>query len=88
MTFLIAGHTHEDIDQMFSTFAKWLTKNYCNLATPDDFIKKLKTWYTTASTRPEGKWLRCVWDFKSYFAQHMHALQVNPSLYIYAILGF
>jgi hypothetical protein len=36
--YLISGHTHEDIDQLFGWLAKFLLRQH-KLSTPDDFVK-------------------------------------------------
>jgi hypothetical protein len=40
-SFLIVGHTHEDIDQLFSTLSRWI-KNVGRVMTPAQFATELK----------------------------------------------
>jgi hypothetical protein len=61
---------------MFSIYGKHLWKRTI-LSTPKDFVDKVNDWYTSPVTRPAVKWLPCVWDWKSFFQQHMLALTVS-----------
>jgi len=70
ISFLPPGHTHVDIDQMFSTYAIWLLSNRV------EFITLLVPYLQHAfKTRiPSGSFLQTVYNWKGYFAPHMHKL--------------
>jgi hypothetical protein len=73
ISFLPPGHTHIDIDQMFSTFAIWLLRHAVFFIT--SFISALVTAYKTPSTRPSGSFLQHVYNWKGFFAPHMCDIQ-------------
>jgi hypothetical protein len=51
MSFLPVGHTHEDVDQMFSGFVTGMHKQP-HVNTVEDFIAGLRTWYTVPQLQP------------------------------------
>lgn len=58
---LVPGHTHEDIDQMFSNFYKYYYRHsLCSLLNLQDFITNA---YTSAQTRPSIRFPR-MYNFK------------------------
>lgn len=67
--FLPPGHTHIDIDQMFSTLAIWLSTHSAHYIT--DLITKLPLCYKSATTRPSGSVIPTVFNWKGFFAPHM-----------------
>lgn len=50
LSFLIVGHTHEDIDQMFSTISKWLTRK--EVVTPQEWIEALRLSFRNQDHKP------------------------------------
>jgi len=48
---LQSGHSHEDIDQVFSGLARFV-EGQAELHTPDDFVEALKTFVATPGFRP------------------------------------
>ena len=70
ISFLPPGHTHIDIDQMFSTFAIWLLRNCLLFIT--SVIAALLSAYKKEPTRPSGSFLQTVFNWKGFFAPHMH----------------
>jgi hypothetical protein len=52
ISFLPVGHTHEDIDQMFSTFVIGMKYNP-RVLTVEAFIQGLQDWYSAPHLRPE-----------------------------------
>jgi len=73
VSFLPVGHTHEDIDQMFSVIAKALDKG-CFSLTLDQFDAQLISILKTNDKKygePEVIRLRGVGDFKALLEQHI-----------------
>ncbi|KAG2370876.1 hypothetical protein C9374_001392 [Naegleria lovaniensis] len=66
---MIVGHTHADIDQMFSTYAKNLHQKDDRgvVETPQNFIDKIETWYCDGSTRPKASFLQRMFDWSTFF---------------------
>ncbi|KAL6041959.1 ATP binding [Balamuthia mandrillaris] len=81
LCFLPPGHTHEDVDQMFSTFHKALLK--FDIETLEQFFTFINSSYLTDETRPELHPLEWVWDFK--VKSNIHAPWSKP---ISLIKGF
>ncbi|KAL6068537.1 ATP binding [Balamuthia mandrillaris] len=71
LCFLPPGHTHEDVDQMFSTFRKALLK--FDIESLEQFFTFINSSYLTDETRPELHPLEWVWDFKGW----LHPFMVN-----------
>ena len=61
---LIQGHTHEDIDQIFSTISRsfWIT----SILTLDAFQLLLKRIFSTRETNVPS--FTSVWNFESFFS--------------------
>ena len=51
LKFLMSGHSHEDIDQMFSMFANVIEQNK-DLHTPADFVQLLRHYFEDKDVRP------------------------------------
>lgn len=64
--FLPPGHTHIDIDQMFSTFAIWLLSH--SVFFISNLVDKLKTCY---KPHHGGTFLPHIYNWKGFFAPHM-----------------
>lgn len=52
MSFLQSGHSHEDVDQCFSSLSTWISSQP-ELHTPHQYIQTVQKWLDKASTRPE-----------------------------------
>eukprot|EP00959_Pyramimonas_sp_CCMP1952_P376301 7882029-Pyramimonas_sp.AAC.2 len=52
LSFLRVGHTHEDIDQLFSRLARYIRKHCPVLETIDDFVKAISKWSADMLHRP------------------------------------
>jgi len=63
LSMLIPGHTHEDIDQMFSVLSKYYWSH--SLETLEDIEQYIAAAYKNPSTRPDVIQLSWIWDFKS-----------------------
>lgn len=82
--YLLAGHSHEDVDQLFSVWKKLM--KICSAALPEDFLNLVDRAYVTAETRPELVPVAAVWDWKTWFGQHMNRLHFHTeprSFHIY-----
>lgn len=55
---LQSGHSHEDIDQMFSSLATHI-RNESELHCPSDFVQSIQSWLDQPQTRPSEKFKRC-----------------------------
>ena len=55
---LQSGHSHEDIDQMFSSLATHI-RNESELHCPSDFVQSIQSWLDPPQTRPSEKFKRC-----------------------------
>lgn len=67
--FLMVGHTHEDIDQCFSCFSRWLDKH--RAYTLEDMMEGFEKCYTP---RPTSILLEDIFDFKSWITPHLNDL--------------
>ena len=52
---LHSGHSHEDIDQIFSQLSTFV-QSCPSLRTPDDFLDALRRWVNTPGFRPHEPW--------------------------------
>ena len=68
--FLMVGHTHEDIDQMFSCYARHLQRN--KAITMDALVAGFEAAY---SPRPTGIIVEKVWDFQDWVGQHLNQME-------------
>jgi len=64
LSYLIPGHTHTDIDQMHSTWEKWMVMHDCN--TPLALSEQCDSIYTNKETRPIIKFQDRVLNFKAW----------------------
>ena len=71
LSFLIPGHTHDDIDQMFSTWSQHYWRN--NLYTLDHIPEFVNQAYTDPTKRPTTYNLSWLYDFKSWL-ENLHTL--------------
>jgi hypothetical protein len=74
MSFLPVGHTHEDVDQMFSGFVSGMHKQP-HVNTVEDFIAGLCTWYTVPQLQPIPIFLYEVWSIKSWLEPYLCAVK-------------
>lgn len=71
--FLPSGHTHEDVDQMFSVFRKEL--NISSAELPEDLLALLERAYVAEATCPSFLEIMQVWDWKVWLGQHINDVQ-------------
>src|SRR3989344_2188712 len=74
ISFLPVGHTHEDIDQMFSTFVIGMKYNP-QVLTVEAFIQGLQDWYSAPHLRPEPIFLLECWSVKSWMDPYIQGVQ-------------
>lgn len=55
MRFLVSGHSHEDIDQVFSQISN-LLEQHAELHTPSAFVQCLERWLSDQSVRPNERY--------------------------------
>jgi len=66
---LPTGHTHEDIDQMFSSFSiNYWRHGFQSIPKMDAFISNA---YPSVSTRPRFKMVTSVFDIKTFFSRFL-----------------
>jgi hypothetical protein len=83
VSFLPCGHTHVDVDQMFSTFAIWRTSN--NIFNFSDTIRAIANAYPSATSKPSATFLPFVLDWKAYFAPFIQKLQNIADVHAFLI---
>jgi hypothetical protein len=82
--FLPVGHTHEDIDQLFSTLQNDAKRR--SLHTVESLHDLITSSYLSdADTMPHIHELTTVWDFKSWLAPHMQGLRYHSEPHAFHI---
>ena len=83
LSFLIQGHTHEDIDHQFSGIAR--KYNQTILWTLRDLLNLIPSAYPTEATRPLGIELPFIFDWKEFFNPFLLSLggHVGPHVFIF-----
>jgi len=70
---LPTGHTHEDIDQLFSSFTIHYWKHgFRSIPSMDAFLQVA---YPSLQSRPKFKMITQVWDLKEYFTPYLVSIQ-------------
>eukprot|EP01103_Thecamoeba_quadrilineata_P009529 TRINITY_DN192_c0_g1_i13.p1 TRINITY_DN192_c0_g1~~TRINITY_DN192_c0_g1_i13.p1 ORF type:complete len:858 (-),score=130.06 TRINITY_DN192_c0_g1_i13:38-2350(-) len=82
MSFLIVGHTHEDVDQMFSLFVMGM--KFDPVYSLPNFRKLVEKWYP--SIRPEILLLTSILDVKTWFKESHCLLDLKGYSQPHAIL--
>lgn len=65
LSFLLQGHTHEDVDQMFAGISSKYLRS--RIWTTNALLELVPSAYPTPDTRPVARMLPFVHDWKSYF---------------------
>lgn len=78
--FLMVGHTHEDIDQMFSVIATFLKRESVICPDRQSLFQAIKDAFADESQKPEVFSLSCldVFDYTKYYADYL-----DPDLHHY-----
>ncbi|ELR15619.1 uncharacterized protein ACA1_377230 [Acanthamoeba castellanii str. Neff] len=79
ISFLPVGHTHEDIDQMFSTFMIGMKYNP-QVLTVEAFKQGLQDWYSAPHLCPEPIFLLECWAIKSWLDPFSMVFREPPGL--------
>ena len=61
LSFLVVGHTHEDIDQMFSCFSRHLSKK--DARTLPELLGEMQKAYTP---QPKNIYMDCMFDVQTW----------------------
>ena len=75
------GHTHIDVDQMFSTFSIFLDRH--SVEYPEDLPEKLDAAYKKEDTKPTGKFLPAVFNFIGFFAPFLRDIGGLNSAHVF-----
>ena len=67
---LIQGHTHEDIDQMFSTWSRYYWTH--TLETFNEIQSFINSAYPTVETRPSVHFMSSIWNWKDLIKQNLN----------------
>lgn len=69
--FLRPGHTHADIDQLFSNWHILDKTENCDTAT--EFVDKwMQKAYLTTATRPGDRYITWIYDWKTWFKRSLY----------------
>lgn len=84
LSFLLQGHTHEDVDQLFVGLAKKYTHSI--IWTISDLLDLVASAYNTEDSRPAALWLPFVHDWKSYFQPNLLNIRGHsgPHVFVFA----
>jgi len=84
LSFLPVGHTHEDVDQMFSRFSLYLEKH--DAVTPQELVAALKASYTPT---PRVCEIMETYDIKTLFLPHLEDIHghTGPHHFRFRLVG-
>ncbi|XP_071143900.1 uncharacterized protein [Mytilus edulis] len=80
ISFLMVGHTHEDIDQVFSRFSVWLSK--FSTLTMDQLLKAFESCY---NPHPLSVQLDHVFNFTNWLEKHIEKIEGHSKPHCYKI---
>ena len=82
ISFLPVGHTHEDVDQMFSCFSRYLKTH--DAITPRELAKVIKDSYTYKQTKlnPIVEWIHEVAALKEWISPYVSTKKIKLSKYL------
>ena len=83
ISMLPPGHTHIDVDQMFSTFSKWLDTH--SIHSLSDLLSSVDSAYRGDSTKPTAFFLPTVYNFIGFFAPFMRDLGGLNTAHVFLI---
>ena len=83
ISMLPPGHTHVDIDQMFSTLSIYL--KHSRVEIPTEMPAKVEQAYRKESTKPTSSFLPCVFNFVGFLAPFVKAISGLNSAHVFLI---
>ena len=78
--FLMVGHTHEDIDQVFSRFSTWLNRH--SATTQEKLMTGFETSYTP---RPRSFQVERLLDITEWLAPHLNPISLHSKPHLFKI---
>ena len=81
ISMLPKGHTHIDIDQMFSTYSIYMDSH--SIETLPELVTKLSHAYKKAETRPTGAFLKTVYNWIGFFAPFSREISGLNSAHVF-----
>lgn len=81
VSFLMVGHTHEDVDQMFSRFSTWLNRN--NAHHLDALLDGFQKSYTYSGTSPTAVKLQEIYDASGWLFSRMADIRKHSVPHIF-----
>ncbi len=63
---LPVGHTHVDVDQMFSTISKKIKRK--NIENIPDLLKNINAAFVSEKTKPKIRLIHQIWDIKQWIS--------------------
>ena len=83
LSMLPVGHTHIDVDQMFSTFSKYLDKH--SVEWLYDLPSKIGDAYKSQQTRPSASFLPVVYNWSGFFAPFVRNISGLNSAHLFIV---
>jgi hypothetical protein len=76
------GHTHEDVDQMFSTFNIGL-KNSGKCYSVEQFVNSFPIWYTKPLLRPKIRYFTQAWSWKEWIGPFLRTIDGTAKPHVF-----
>ena len=83
LSMLPVGHTHIDVDQMFSTFSLWLDKH--SVEHVNEIVDKVGEAYKSQQTRPSASFIPVVFNWAGFFAPFVCDMSGLKSAHVFLI---
>ena len=80
VSFLMVGHTHEDIDQLFSRFSTWLLKH--SALTSSKLVAGFEKCFTPT---PQGILLDKMFDVSQWISPHLESISMHSKPHVFKI---
>ena len=81
VSFLMVGHTHEDIDQMFSRFSTWLNKN--DAYDIEDLMSGFQASYTHSQVSPTSIKVDHVFNVSDWMDKYMSKISLTRRPHVF-----
>jgi hypothetical protein len=82
ISFMVEGHTHEDIDQMFGTMSQYRRGHPC-YSIPHFFAGLQNEGFPSSATRPVMQELSLVYDWVAWFAPHLFDMDHHSRYHVF-----